>query len=69
MADHFLESRVTSLESAVVRVRSDIEDMKRRNQLATEDRWYHCELTSFDLVMLLLNVFLLAGVAHGLGWL
>ena len=43
--------------------------MKLREQLAAMDRRYCCELTTFDLVMLLLNGFILIGLAHGLGWL
>ena len=69
MVDPPAESRVARLESAVAEIRSDIEGMKLRERLATMDRRCCCKLTSFDLVMLLLNGFILIGLAHGLGWL
>ena len=69
MADHLVESRVASLESAVAEIRSDIGAMKLRERLAAGDRRYCCGLTPFDLVMLLVNGFILIGLAHALGWL
>lgn len=43
--------------------------MKLREQLAATDQRCCCELTSFELVMLLVNGFILLGLAHALGWL
>lgn len=43
--------------------------MKRREQLASSEWRCCCELTPFDLVMLLVNGFFLIGLAHALGWL
>ena len=64
MADRLVESRI----AVVAEISSEIEAMKLRERLAANRR--HCrDLTSFDLVMLLVNGFILIGLAHALGWL
>jgi hypothetical protein len=69
MTGDLVESRFAQLQSDVAAIRTDIAEMRRREQLESFDRNLRRELFADWLLMLLQTTILLAALARGFNWL